>query len=136
MGVPLVVDRFDDDELDGLGLFLVLGLVAARGGDHGQQGEQDKGMGGLRQNQQALREQLRKLLDELKLYRPGLGFYALRHTFETVAGGSKDQIAVNAIMGHVDASMAAIYRERIDDDRLRAVTDHVHNWLFSGEVSP
>ena len=32
-------------------------------------------------------KQMRKLLDELKLYRPGLGFYALRHTFETVAGG-------------------------------------------------
>jgi uncharacterized protein (TIGR02302 family) len=41
-------------------------------GQRGQQGQQndkagqDKGLGGLRQNQQALREQLRKLLEEMK----------------------------------------------------------------------
>ena len=55
---------------------------------------------------------------------------ACAHTFETVAGGSKDQVAVDAIMGHVDATMAANYRERIDDDRLKAVVDYVHAWLF------
>jgi hypothetical protein len=33
-------------------------------------------------------------------------------------------------MGHSDASMAAVYRERIEDDRLVAVTDHVRQWLF------
>jgi hypothetical protein len=26
--------------------------------------------------------------------------------------------------------MSSIYRERISDERLRAVTDHVHAWLF------
>ncbi len=72
-----------------------------------------------------------KLLKRLGLKRPGLAFYALRHTFETVAGAAKDQVAVDAIMGHVDATMAANYRERIDDDRLKAVVDHVHAWLFS-----
>lgn len=75
--------------------------------------------------------EFRKVLDQLKLYRPGLGFYALRHTFETIAGGMRDQVAVGAIMGHVDASMSAVYRERIEDDRLRAVVDHVHMWLFA-----
>ena len=58
------------------------------------------------------------------------GFYALRHTFETIGGESRDQVAVNAIMGHVDNSMAAVYRERISDERLKAVTDHVREWLF------
>ena len=69
-------------------------------------------------------------LGRSQLHRPGLGFYALRHTFETIAGDSRDQVAVNAIMGHADASMAATYRERIEDDRLRAVVEHVHGWLF------
>jgi len=64
--------------------------------------------------------------------RKRLGFYTLRHVFETVAGDSKDQVAVNAIMGHVDNSMAAHYRERISDERLQAVVDHVHGWLFGG----
>jgi integrase len=81
----------------------------------------------------ALTREFRKLLDQVKLYRAGLGFYCLRHTFETVAGDSKDQVAVNAIMGHADASMAAAYRERISDDRLRAVSNHVRTWLFGTE---
>jgi integrase len=58
------------------------------------------------------------------------GFYTLRHNFETIGGDSRDQIAVNAIMGHADQSMAAHYRERIDDARLKAVTDHVRAWLW------
>ena len=73
-----------------------------------------------------------KLLTALKLKRPGLSFYALRHTFATVASGSRDQVAVNDVMGHTPASndMSAVYREAIDDDRLLAVVDHVRKWLF------
>lgn len=70
------------------------------------------------------------LLNARKLYRKQLGFYTLRHVFETIAGGAKDQVAVDLIMGHVDGSMAAQYRERIEDDRLRAVVDHVRKWLW------
>jgi hypothetical protein len=33
-------------------------------------------------------------------------------------------------MGHADETMASRYRERISDERLIAVTDHVHHWLF------
>lgn len=67
--------------------------------------------------------------------RRGLNFYTLRHVFETQAGESRDQIAVDAIMGHVDESMGAQYRERISDDRLIAVTETVRTWLF-GSSSP
>lgn len=71
----------------------------------------------------------RKLLDKLKI-NGNRNFYAIRHSFETIGGGSRDQIAVNAIMGHDDGSMASNYRERIEDDRLQAVVAHVRAWLF------
>jgi integrase len=93
--------------------------------------EPDKATGKIRiLNNNAVTQQFTKLLRRLNLKRPGLAFYGLRHTFETVAGGNKDQVATDAIMGHVDTTMAANYRERIDDDRLKAVVDYVHAWLF------
>jgi integrase len=73
------------------------------------------------------------LLDDLGLHRDRLGFYTLRHVFETVAGDSRDQVAVDAIMGHSRNDMASAYRERIDDARLVAVTEHVRKWLFGEE---
>src|SRR5204862_4977252 len=72
-----------------------------------------------------------KLLRALHINgRKGLGFYTLRHTFRTVADESKDQVAVDYIMGHARDDMASVYRETIADARLKAVTDHVHAWLF------
>jgi integrase len=72
-----------------------------------------------------------KLLRSLGINgRKGLGFYTLRHTFRTVADESKDQVAVDYIMGHARDDMASVYRERIGDERLKAVTDHVRKWLF------
>src|SRR5262249_13087179 len=48
-------------------------------------------------------------------------FYCLRHGFETIAGESRDQPAVDHVMGHARDDMASVYRERISDDRLVAV---------------
>jgi integrase len=70
-----------------------------------------------------------QLLGKLGLARRGHTFYALRHTFETIGGDSRDQVAVDAIMGHSRDDMASVYRERIDDDRLRAVVECVRKWL-------
>lgn len=71
-----------------------------------------------------------RLLKRLGLYRKGVGFYALRHVFRTLADEVHDTRAADAIMGHTDDSMAARYVERIDDCRLIVVTDHVRQWLF------
>ena len=71
-----------------------------------------------------------KLLKSEGLKRDRLGFYALRHTTETIGNEVKDQTALDAVMGHIDNSMAGTYRERISDERLKAVTDHIRWWLY------
>lgn len=78
------------------------------------------------------------LLSELGLRRAGLGFYALRHSFETHGGEAKDQIAVDTIMGHAPeaADMSAVYRHGVSDERLKAVTDHVRGLVFPARVVP
>lgn len=73
-----------------------------------------------------------KLLRKLKLKSPGLNFYALRHTFETVSSECRDQVATDLIMGHCEDrnDMSAVYREEVSDSRLQTVAEHVHSWLF------
>ena len=77
-------------------------------------------------------ENLRRALVKSKVMRPGLSYYALRHTFQTIGEGSRDLPAVRSVMGHAPAAndMSSVYRERVDDERLRAVVDHVRGWLF------
>ena len=65
-------------------------------------------------------------------YQHHVSFYALRHTFETIAGNSRDQVAVDCVMGHVDDSMAAEYREDIDPQRIIDVCSFVRSWLYGG----
>jgi integrase len=79
-----------------------------------------------------LSREVGKLLRRLGINgRHRLGFYALRHTFRTIADEAKDQPAADYIMGHEVPHMSAVYRETISDSRLKAVTDHVRSWLFS-----
>jgi len=75
----------------------------------------------------------RDLMKAVGVHRLGIGFATLRHVFRTVADGSRDQVAVNHVMGHADSTMASVYRERIDPSRLEAVAAHVHKWLFEVE---
>jgi integrase len=79
-------------------------------------------------------KEMRKLLDGLGIngYR---NFYTIRHTFRTVADEAKDQPAVDFIMGHESPHMSSVYREKISDDRLRAVVDCVRRWLFPADES-
>lgn len=71
---------------------------------------------------------------------PGRGFYSLRHTFRTIADQTLDFPAIDLVMGHTpegagasaapfSVDMASRYR-RIGDDRLRAVSEHVRQWLY------
>ncbi|MDA0240699.1 MAG: tyrosine-type recombinase/integrase [Proteobacteria bacterium] len=72
-----------------------------------------------------------KLLRKIELNGPGKNFYALRHTFRTIADETHDLPAIRLIMGHSDPSAVEdAYRERIDDSRIEAVVNHVRTWLF------
>jgi integrase len=71
-----------------------------------------------------------KLARNVKVERRG-SFYNLRHTFRTIADASKDQPAVNLIMGHTSGGMDEEYRDRIDDKRLQDVVNVVRSWLWA-----
>jgi integrase len=70
----------------------------------------------------------RELLQSLGLHRRGLSFYSLRHCCET--HGGTDQIAIDRVMGHESPGMGTNYRQSISDERLKAVADNIHSWLF------
>jgi integrase len=78
----------------------------------------------------ALGGEFSKALVRLGIKRARVGFYSLRHGFETIAGETADQVAVDAVMGHVPQGMSAEYRERVGADRIFRVVQHVRRWLF------
>jgi site-specific recombinase XerD len=57
------------------------------------------------------------------------GYSWLRKTFATYGSESGDQVAVNFIMGHVDAEVSGIYRQLVREHRLQKVVDAVRDWL-------
>jgi hypothetical protein len=79
-------------------------------------------------------QEFRKLLDAIKVTRHGVGFYALRHVFQTIGEETGDLPAVARIMGQADQRIAGHYREWRKDDReaerLSRVTEHVRAWLW------
>jgi integrase len=71
-----------------------------------------------------------KVLKGLGIKRPGLNFYACRSTFRTHAGALPDREAVDWVMGHaIEGSTEWYVKPPLE--RLRAVTNHVENVLFS-----
>ena len=79
-------------------------------------------------------KEMRKLLDRLDI-EGHKNFYTLRHVFRTVADEARDQPAVDFLMGHAANDMASVYRERISDERLCAVSNYVRAWLFPSQKS-
>jgi len=66
-------------------------------------------------------------------------FYDPRRTCASIGLQVKDDDAVRTILGHKQLAkdMLGVYnRLQVTDDRLRAVTDHIHDWLFQGGVIP
>ena len=79
-------------------------------------------------------KEMRKLLNGLGI-KGHRNFYSLRHGFETVAGGTKDQITTDFIMGHAKEEISAQYREWVSDERLLTVSDHVRKWVLGEYIT-
>ncbi|MFM7135647.1 MAG: tyrosine-type recombinase/integrase [Planctomycetota bacterium] len=77
---------------------------------------------------------MQKAMEKAGVKQPGLGFYGLRRSFETIGSETGNQVAVDHIMGHAPLSsdMGAVYRKHVADDALLQVTDHVRKWLWGG----
>ena len=78
----------------------------------------------------------RMLLDSIGIPADSPNFYALRHTFVTIALQTRDREAIRTITGHGPTSgdMLNVYNEaEVADARLLAVSSHVRAWLFRAE---
>lgn len=83
-----------------------------------------------------LSHEIRKLLDQIGVRRRGVNFYALRHTFRTLADDIRDPVAVRGLMGHAPPAddMGHVYQEDLPDWRLQQVTNYVRARLLGGAV--
>jgi integrase len=82
--------------------------------------------------------EFRKLVTKLGFYEQHVTtFYSLRRTFETIAGAADvNQAVIDCIMGHPAhvSDMAAVYRQRVFNDRLKKCTEFVRDWV-EGSIS-
>jgi len=83
----------------------------------------------------ALSDAFAKLLKSLSINHRR-SFYRLRHLFESVGGDAKDPIATDAIMGHLVPGVRSQYIEVVSDERLQAVVNVVHAWLWPEGATP
>lgn len=78
----------------------------------------------------AVNLQFRKLCKAVGVEVDGAAFGHLRHTFRTVADEAADINAARRVMGQEPAGIDAHYVRNMKTERLKRVTDHVHDWLF------
>ena len=79
-----------------------------------------------------IKKEFRGLMGTQGVLKNRRAFYGLRRACETIGGAGGDQAAVDLIMGHAAAAsdMGAVYRQRVDDERLVAVAERLHAWLW------
>jgi integrase len=72
-----------------------------------------------------------KLCKGVGVYKPGRGFYSLRHVCQTIGEESGDRAAIEYILGHAPPAddMSAVYRERMAPQRLIRVVKYIRHWL-------
>ncbi|MEL6107613.1 MAG: hypothetical protein AAFU85_16355 [Planctomycetota bacterium] len=87
----------------------------------------------IRPGNDEISKQFRKLAKRVEVSRRGVGFASLRHVTQTVGEGCGDLVAVRVLMGHVDSSISAVYREHFDRDRVKLVSDHIREWFLAGK---
>jgi integrase len=86
----------------------------------------------------ALGFEFEKLAVKIGMSRETADFYDLRRTCASIGLQVNDDEAMRTILGHkrLSADMLGVYnRLQVSDDRLRAVTDHIHDWLFTGAAA-
>ena len=83
-----------------------------------------------------LSQEFRKLAKDVGVYRKGVGHYALRHVFLTVADELGDTTAMRIVLGQKDPTISQSYRERIDPKRIKRVCSHVRKWYKRNSKKP
>ncbi len=78
----------------------------------------------------AISNRFSALLRDCGMNGDGIGMYRLRHLHRHVTDAAADPAVADLLMGHADQSMASHYRGAISDDRIRAVCEHVRQWLY------
>ena len=84
-----------------------------------------------------LSRELGNVFERAELSRDAGDFYDLRRTFASIGIQVNDDDAVRTIMGHrrVSTDMLGVYnRLAVSDERLLAVANHIHDWLFTPQA--
>ncbi len=71
-----------------------------------------------------------RVLKRIGIYQKQHSLGVFRSMFQTIADELEMPIATRMSMGHTDSSMAGVYRQRVSDERLREVSEHVRRWYF------
>lgn len=77
-----------------------------------------------------------KLREAAGVFRKQVGFYSLRHVTQTIgeqAPGQRDGVAIKIVMGHIDNSISAEYREDYDREPIKAICEHLRKWFLAGK---